>query len=34
MGMIAHVVLFQPADEEWNRMKEAYEACDKAGVPK
>lgn len=35
MGMSTHVVGFRPADEEWNRMKAAYNSCKaaKVGVP-
>ena len=32
MGMSTHVVGFRPADEEWNRMKAAYDSCIAAGV--
>lgn len=33
MGMSTHVMGFKPADDKWRRMKEAYAACDAAGVP-
>jgi hypothetical protein len=32
MGMSCHVVGFHPPDEKWRKMKEAYDACKKAGV--
>lgn len=30
--MSTHVVGFRPADEQWNKMKAAWEACVAAGV--
>ena len=35
MGMSTHVVGFRPADEEWKRMKAAYDSCvaAKVGIP-
>lgn len=32
MGMSTHVVGFRPADDTWNKMKEAWIACENAGV--
>lgn len=33
MGMSTHVVAIRPADATWQRMKAAWDACVKAGVP-
>ena len=33
MGMSTHVIGFRPPDDEWRRMKAAWDACDRAGVP-
>lgn len=33
MGMTTHVVGFRPADDRWNQMKKAWEACTAAGIP-
>lgn len=32
MGMSTHVVGIKPSDAKWKRMKEAYDACEAAGV--
>ena len=32
MSMSTHVVGFKPPDYKWKAMKEAYEACKKAGI--
>lgn len=32
MGMSMHVVGFRAPDEEWKKMKEVFDACDKAGI--
>lgn len=32
MSMSTHVMGFQPADEEWDKMKAAYEACTAADI--
>lgn len=32
MGMSTHIVGFKPADEKWQQMKEALEACRRADV--
>lgn len=32
MSMSTHVVGFRPPDDKWKKMKEAYDACHKAGV--
>ena len=33
MGMSTHVVGFKPPDAKWKAMKQAWDACQKAGVP-
>lgn len=33
MGMSMHVVGFRPADDKWNKMKAAWDACEAAGLP-
>lgn len=32
MGMSTHVVAFKPPNEKWRKMKEVWDACEKAGV--
>lgn len=32
MGVSTCIVGFQPPDEQWQKMKDAYDACEKAGV--
>ena len=32
MSMSMHVVGFKPADEQWKKMKAAWDACKSAGV--
>lgn len=32
MGMSIHVVGYRPPDDEWERMKAVYVACEEAGV--
>lgn len=32
MGMSTHVVGFRPPDEQWKKMKVAWEACEDAGA--
>jgi len=32
MSMSTHVIGFRPADEEWQKMRAAWEACKSAGV--
>jgi hypothetical protein len=32
MGMTTHVYGFRPPDDEWRRMKEAYDACAAANI--
>lgn len=33
MGMITHVVGFRPPDDEWRKMKAAWESCEAVGAP-
>ena len=32
MSISTHFVAFRPPDEKWQRMKEVYDACKKAGI--
>lgn len=32
MGMSTHVVGFRPADDQWKKMKAAWDACIMAGI--
>jgi hypothetical protein len=32
MGMSTHVVGIRPPDEQWEKMRAAWDACEKAGV--
>ena len=32
MSMSTHFVAFRPPDEKWQRMKEVYDVCKKAGI--
>lgn len=32
MSMSTHVIGFKPPDAKWKKMKEVWDACDKAGV--
>lgn len=32
MSMSTHVVGFRPPDEKWRKMKDAWEACARAGI--
>ncbi len=33
MGMSTHCVGFRPPDEQWSKMKAAWESCEAAGIP-
>lgn len=33
MSMSTHVLGFRPPDEKWKKMKQAWDACESAGVP-
>lgn len=33
MGMSTHAIGFCPPDEEWNKLKDVYNACKAAGLP-
>lgn len=33
MGMSTHVMAFRPPDEEWQRMKAVWDACQAAKIP-
>lgn len=32
MSMSTHIKGFRPPDEQWKKMKEVWDACDRAGV--
>lgn len=33
MSMSTSIVAFRPADDEWQRMKAVWDACQNAGIP-